>query len=311
MKKLLIFLALFFASSALAQSAKVLVCGPGNLAAAKSTDSTLAKFYSDRIDISDTITEEINKYEAVFIMIPWHQLSFREGKMLQNYLRPDKKLYVEYGYGTFSPVNIDTSGLWEHVGVLHVGMMNKEYFIQKVIGIKNSFADGISFFNPLYNQGSPSVSAGLYLLGKVKPLLKSYAPVDDSLTVSYYYETDSFKVVLQWIAIPDSNTEFLHRILCNYFGLCTPASVKQNSDDLSEEVSLFPNPTHGVLHILGNYGLQSAELYSSKGSLISKFSLDGNKSEFDLGLNNLSSGNYLLRLNDGKNIYSKLVNVIK
>jgi len=312
MKKLFLFLALLSASSALAQSAKVLVCAPGNLTAAKSTDSVLAKFYTDSIDVSDTITEAINNYEAVFTILSWgHPLTLQDASYLKLYLRSNKKLYVEYYPGLLgeNELHLDSNGFWHFVGIDDVGIDAVNFGIQSVSGIAGTFTEGMDVKNRSYEPTDDNFGTWI-LAGKVKPVLRP-AP-DPSIDIAVTYETDSFKVVLHLPTIPDYYTEFLGRVMCNYFGLCAPLSVKPSEENPQTLFSLFPNPARDVLHIWSNTdnpGLQSAELISETGSLVSKFSLDGNMNhiDLDLGSKNLSSGNYFLRLNTERESFVKQV----
>ena len=96
MKKIIFFLILFFSFSILAQPAKVLICAPGDLKVAQATDTILKKFYHEKIDISDTFTDAINNYDAVFLELSYkHPISIPDGNFLKGYLHSNKKLFVE------------------------------------------------------------------------------------------------------------------------------------------------------------------------------------------------------------------------
>ncbi|BDD03036.1 CUB domain-containing protein [Aureibacter tunicatorum] len=67
-----------------------------------------------------------------------------------------------------------------------------------------------------------------------------------------------------------------------------------SSDDLRNEISVFPNPTEGKLQIVSNgLDLQLVEVYSLEGKLQSKYSLEG-ITEIDLSL--LTSGVYQVKV---------------
>jgi hypothetical protein len=312
MKKLLAFLALLFASFVLAQPAKVLVCAPGNLAAAKFTDSILAKFYFDPIDVSDTITDAINNYEAVFLLLPdSRELTLEKGNLLKSFLKSNKKLYVEYGLSSFELHPWDTSGFWKSIGVANVREKSIEAPIRYVEGVKGTFTEGLYVANSNYSPGTMDVPSVLDLVGTVSQALNTEWP----LYLAYTHESDSFKVVLHWRTIPDYYEPFLHRVICNYFGLCTPASVKQ-TETTAAKISLFPNPAQDVLHIrsnMDNSGLQSVELISETGLLISKFSIDPNENQFDLDLGklNITNGNYFLNIEMPKESFLKKIFLVK
>src|SRR2546421_11389029 len=151
MKKTVLFLALF-SSSLLAQPAKVLICASGDLNAAKALDTTLQKFYHNSIDVSDTLTESINNYEAVFLMLDWrHRVTQQSGEILKAYLHSKRKLYVEHDafmeYG--SPHAFDSNGFWRFVGVTSIDNNDNEFSsIEYVSGVKGKFAEGLRVRNP-------------------------------------------------------------------------------------------------------------------------------------------------------------------
>ncbi|MEI8133465.1 MAG: T9SS type A sorting domain-containing protein [bacterium] len=310
MKKFILLLLLFISASALAQPAKILVCAPGNLAAAKFTDSVLATFYADPIDVSDTITDGINKYEAVFLCITNYQISTTEGITLKKFLHSNNKLYIEYSFGTFYKFvydNFDSTRFWGNLGIKYVGFESIEATIEYVDGIQGTFTQGLHTLNHSYSPGSTDVKSVLSLFGVQTHVLTT----QNQLHLAYSYSTDSFKVVMHWRTIPDYYSEFLHRVLCNYFGLCAPVSVKQTAEKPSE-ISLFPNPARDVLHIWSSqnlFGFRTAELVTETGSLISTYSLDENRSQIDLdlGTKRLTRGNYFLRLNNGSDSFLKPV----
>ena len=308
MKKLFLFLALLFSSSALAQSAKVLVCAPGNLAAAKTTDSALAKFYAGSIDVSDTITEAINNYEAVFLKLN-NPITQESESILESFLHSNKKLYIEYEPGLFIGNPPDSNGFWRYIGVTGFAMDELFSSIQFVLGIKGTFTEGLMIQNPKWNPVDQPFGGIWGLSGNIKLVLSS---TPDHFGLAYTYETDSFKVVLHWPAIPDYYDVFLGRVICNYFGLCAPLYVKLGNENPQTEFSLFPNPARDVLHIWGNTEnpeLQSAELISESGSFVTKFSFGGNLNhiDLDLGSKNISTGNYFLRLNTERESFVKRV----
>src|SRR5437870_2377389 len=117
MKKAFLFLMLC-SSSLLAQPAKVLICAPGDLNAAKALDTTLHKFYHDSIDVSDALTDAISNYEAVFLLINrQHPITQTGSSSIQKYLHADKKLYIEYAIDYFIQSWRDSILFWKFIGV--------------------------------------------------------------------------------------------------------------------------------------------------------------------------------------------------
>jgi hypothetical protein len=319
MKKIFLFLILLSSSSVLAQSAKVLVCAPGDLNAAKATDSVLAKFYFDPIDVSDTITDAINNYEAVFLISKEGKSSSSDELLLKKYLQSNKKIYLENYFAKLDPNDfspgsrkVDSTCLLYFIGLTSVGYDLVNFGVHFVQGSIGAFTEGMNFENKNYSPLDDNFSS-LYLYGNINRVLSPLP--DPSIDIAVISKSDSFKAVLHYPIIQDYYEEFLHRVICNYFGLCTQASVKQ-TETTAAKISLFPNPARDVLHIRSNTdnpGLQSVEIISETGTLISKFSLDPNENrfDFDLGNLNITNGNYILNFETLKESFLKKVTLLK
>jgi hypothetical protein len=296
MKKLLLFLLLFTSSSLLAQTAKILVCAPGDLNAANVILASLQKAYPYKIDVSDTITDAILNYEAVFLILTRDTLTPTNTVTLKHFLRSNNKLYVEYGSFGRAFFRVDSNSFWHYIGIDGAGIDAVSFGIQYVNGVAGTFAEDIHIENKKYTPLDVSFGTWILLGGNVKRILSPLP--DPSIDIADTYETDSFKVVLHYPILEEYYYDaFLARVICNYFGLCAPLAVKPNQENTQTTFSLFPNPARDILHIQSNNtSLQSAELISASGSVISKFSLNPDQSIIDLQTLNLASGNYLLRL---------------
>ena len=102
----------------MAQTAKVLICAPGNLNAAKATDATLQKFYHEKIDLSDTLTEAINNYQAVFLLLNYSQkLTIEQENLLRTYLTKSKSLYLENFLDEVVMRASDSYSFWRFLGI--------------------------------------------------------------------------------------------------------------------------------------------------------------------------------------------------
>ncbi|MFI5263129.1 MAG: T9SS type A sorting domain-containing protein [Candidatus Kapaibacterium sp.] len=305
MKKIFLFLFLivFSTSSILAQPAKVLICAPGNLSAAKTTDSSLQKYYTDSIDLSDTITNGINNYEAVFLLLSSQRpLSKEDENHLKGYLNSKKNLYIEYNPGSFHDFHLDTNGFWGFVGLRGAVADNLFSSIAFVLGIKGTFTEGLSIANPQFDPHFAPYGGIWKLYGSIKQVLTT---TPDVFGLAYTHETDSFKVVFHWPIIPDYYDAFLGRVICNYFGLCAPFSVAENNENTKSAYSVFPNPASDRFFVhknTQNTGLQSVDLYSEAGTLVSRWSSlqQEDLHEFDLRSLHLTSGAYFLRLQNNK-----------
>jgi hypothetical protein len=302
MKKIII-LALFIASSAFAQNAKVLICSPGDPVSAQATLASLQKVYHDSIDVSDTITDAVNNYEAVFLQVSYRRPLNSGGTVIKKYLHENKKLFVRLeGQYAFGDDVMDSNGFSNFIHFTGELFEDVEEPIDGVIGKNETFTKGLNITK--INTFASSIP---YIECASTPVLYAislHSIPYDTFSIANIYETDSFKIVLYYPTLSYDDKEFLARVICNYFELCTPLSVKQSE---VRSISLYPNPATDVLHISNKSenSLQSAELISLDGSIISKFSLNSDQAEIDLGSLNLSSGNYFLRLQMPKETWTE------
>lgn len=80
----------------------------------------------------------------------------------------------------------------------------------------------------------------------------------------------------------------------NLFNSPTLSSQDFNSNNL--EVSLYPNPTNGILNIDMTTEIQSIEIYSIQGQKVL------NATQKQVNVSHLASGMYLIRIQDGSNV---------
>jgi hypothetical protein len=303
MVKVAVLLILISVTSVNAQPAKILICTHNDFDLARSTRTILQKFDHDSIDISGTISDSINNYDAVFILLsPLSDDTITEDETvrLKLFLRQNKKLYVEY-YPNSVGANIehmDSNSFWHYVGIDQIGIDLVEVSIHYVQGVAGSFTEGMYVTNG--NWDPVNFPFGTWdLKGKIKRVLSPLP--DPSIDIADTYETDSFKVVLHLPTIPEYREELLGRVICNYFGFCTPLKVEQSGSDLSHSLSVFPNPASSTLHIasqLNNNTLNCGMLFNERGDLVSTFLFRSSSmlNDIDVGSLHLNNGPYLLKL---------------
>src|SRR5438105_288235 len=120
MKKLILFLFVFSSAPLLAQPAKVLICASRDTASANRILASLQKYYHAKIDVTDTITDAINNYDAVFVSLNKDTLDDRAASILKNYLGAHRKLYVEYNFsslGHLPAFHTDSNSFWKYIGI--------------------------------------------------------------------------------------------------------------------------------------------------------------------------------------------------
>jgi hypothetical protein len=308
MKKLFLFLALLSASSALAQSAKVLVYSQDStcyhLACLDSLTDAISKHYTGKIvSQAGSFPTTLDSFDAVFLIGLYNSDSAISRKLLtiRNYLNHGGFLYFESLQFYFSDTVFSNM-----IGVNSQANLDLASDITSVVGRDGYFTQGMNYtINRLLQKDHSDI---LKLTGPCEWVLTG--------TEAFQYQSGSYKVVFYRHLLDETYKDFIGHVICNYFGLCAPLSVKPSEENPQAEFSLFPNPARDVLHIwsnIDNPGLQSAELILESGTLVSKFSLGGNMNHIDLNLGskNLSSGNYFLRLTTQKESFLKPVFLLK
>ncbi|MBW7871514.1 MAG: T9SS type A sorting domain-containing protein [Flavobacteriia bacterium] len=86
-----------------------------------------------------------------------------------------------------------------------------------------------------------------------------------------------------------------------YFSNLIMGTSDQGENKLS--VRVYPNPTSGVLYLESDMRLESFELYALTGAQVSKGALHENR----ISLENLPAGVYILKVHDGKKVFTQKV----
>ena len=81
-----------------------------------------------------------------------------------------------------------------------------------------------------------------------------------------------------------------------------PLSVNETSLDVSIEA--YPKPTSDILHIKGDYAIETIELYSLEGRLVLSKVFIGNQRETTISVKTLSKGLYILKVTSEKGIFT-------
>jgi hypothetical protein len=309
MKKLLIAVYCLVAASSLAQSNSILLFVPNNSKMSDSLVATIQRCYAGKIEVTDTLPPVLDDYNAVFLSIPYHPITKSEDSILRKYLKNNKKLYIEYDFQSFDTWGYDTTTFWYYLGKCDPAVASIGIWIKDVKGVKGTFAEGINIPNSHYDQVNPTVASDLILGGAtLQKTLES--------NMSSIYETDSFKVVLHWPAILDHYPEFVGRVICNYFGLCTLSAPDKTN---ASSFICSPNPTRESVTV--NYSLSEStpiemKVYYSLGSIVGEYQsqqpIEG-KGSFMIKFSNskLSSGIYLATIRTTSGTITKQIVVAK
>jgi hypothetical protein len=285
-------------------SAQVLVCAPGDLDAAKACKSTLAQYYTGTIDVSDNITTAVNNYKVVFILIEFHSLVDAEALILQNYVKAHKNLYIEFSFRSYDYAQRGSTAFWDFIGIPahNILVASQDHLgVDRIRGVNGTIGEGIDLTveNPVFLDTTLSITG-------LPPIL--FTSGSRNMSIAFARDTSTMKIMFHLPVVRDHYNNFIGRVACNYFGLCTPLILdvpteKPNETNLPFQI--YPNPTYGTVHITGTTEpLHSIELLSLTGSVISRKNLSGSFSaDLDLSSLHISSGDYLLRLTTPEKTY--------
>ena len=87
----------------------------------------------------------------------------------------------------------------------------------------------------------------------------------------------------------------------------TLESVLGTSEQQTQRLRVFPNPTSGLVTIAGNFGTTSLEVYNVLGAMVMQRELNAEETQMDIS--NLPSGVYMFRMTgtDGSSVVKKVI----
>jgi hypothetical protein len=190
-----------------AQNQTILIFDPNQ--ASTSFQYTFLQLSSDSIFVADTIDENINNFDALFLFIgnPY-LLSKEEGNRLIEYLNLNKPIYL---YTNLLWQEIDSVAFWNHIGITWYGETLVEIHVDSVVGIDTAFTTGVVIDTSFISPGGP------YIEGYVNPILDGMQGGSAGLQSTFIPENDSLKVIIDLYNLIH-HPEFLERVI-EHFGL--------------------------------------------------------------------------------------------
>ncbi len=79
------------------------------------------------------------------------------------------------------------------------------------------------------------------------------------------------------------------------------------SQQLMNDIELYPNPSNGIIYIKGEYSIRNIEVKDIQGRLLLLKSIEGNGKFYELNLKELHSGMYFLKIITDKEEFSKRI----
>ena len=100
---------------------------------------------------------------------------------------------------------------------------------------------------------------------------------------------------------PDRHVVCLHSITSSNVGI-------QSSLDVDNQLDVYPNPVVKDLFVYSKKsGIQGVEIFDAQGKVIRQFSYNGSSKEVKVGMSDLSSGYYFLRITSDNSTYMRKV----
>ena len=213
MKKFAVLLIILFticSGLASSQTKKILIFDPINEFASQ-LEGSLNQIYKDSISTTQTLSSEINNYDALFLLLnnnsAPYSLTEQDANLLINYLKSGGNIYVNG-----SETSQQSIKFWNYISVNSFASLSTVVDVDSLTGIDTTFTKGLVIHKKFQYGGIPVVS------GNLEPLLHANGTV--GFTAAYKAVSDSFKVVLDLIPYYVNNLDYLTKIL-NYFNIST------------------------------------------------------------------------------------------
>ncbi len=212
---------LLFTSQIISQEKKILVFDPNDVSVSQSFQSSFSKLSDDSIFVADTIDENINNFDALFLFLNYsYVLSENEGNHLIQYTANNKPIYI------YTKAVIDSSSFWDHIGLFELEYLLISLPVDSVVGVDSSFTEGIVIDTSFMSDGVP------WVIGNVDSILVGpvYGWIDVNTTFISGY--DSINVIIDLynlIHLP----EFLEKVI-EHFGLNTSPNIAVTSPNGGE-----------------------------------------------------------------------------
>ena len=303
-----------------AQNQTILIFDPNQ--ASTDFQFTFHQLSSDSIFVADTINENINNFDALFLFIGYpYLLSKEEGNRLIQYLNLNKPIYL---YTNLLWQEIDSVAFWNHIGITWYGETLVEIHVDSVVGIDTAFTTGVVIDTSFISPGGPNVE------DSVIPILDGMQGGSAGLQSTFIPQDDSLKVIIDLYNLIH-HPEFLGRVI-EHFGLdalngiIDDNLIQPNTFNLDQN---YPNPFNPATKIkftipsVGTRDRVSVQLkvYDVLGNEIAtlvneeksagEYEVEFNANSHSGEVRNLTSGIYFYQLKAGDYIETKKMVLLK
>ena len=232
-----------------AQNQSILIFDPHHVST--NFQNSFHQLSSDSIYIVDSLDENINNFDALFLFIGYpYVLSEEEGNRLIEFLNLNKPIY------TFVQ-DIRQVTFWNYIGVNNFGYLPILTTVDRVIGVETKFTENIVIDTSFISGSIPGVE------GNITPILTGVSDSSISITTTYITVDESIQVIIDFYNLIH-HSEFLERVLI-HFGLEEPNSIIDGTANQPNAFYLhqnYPNPFNPSTRI--QYAVSSRQFVSLK-----------------------------------------------
>ncbi len=239
-----------------AQNQTILIFDPHQVSS--NFQNSFHQLSSDSIHIVNTLDENINNFDALFLFMGYsYVINQEEGNKLINYLQNQNPIYI---YTNLFAAQTESVDFWKFIGLDWYTAGATVVQVDSVVGVDSEFTIGVSIDTSFWYSAVPFALGNLttILIGQGNPL---------NIDLAYISGYDSIKIIVdQFYQI--HHTQFLETVLI-YFGLKEPTNIIDDNTDQPNTFYLhqnYPNPFNPTTTI--KFTIPPVTLSGVEGSLV-------------------------------------------
>lgn len=288
------------------QDKKILVFDPNGVS--QSFLSSFMQLTNDSIFVADTIDENINNFDALFLFIDFpYALSQEEGTRLIQYTSETKPVYI---FSDLYSEELDSVSFWNHIGVNEIQGLLIAVMVDSVRGIDTTFTKGVSIDTSFTSWSVPIVN------GSVLPILSAWWSGSEFYT-TYISGYDSLNVVVDLYNLID-DIDLLRKVL-EHFELIPVNDVNEqfissNKFLLDQNYPNPFNPSTTIKFMISDLGFTKLTIFDLLGNEIETLfneELSAGEYEVEFDGNGFPSGIYFYQLSAGNFIQTRKMILLK
>ena len=270
--------------------------------------NAISHWYSDNIETHiGLLPDSLGKYDAIFTDLRFFDqddtlLIADELKKLSQHLVSVGNLYVEvtvgitYKYGIAGHHAYDEYPQFKELtGVSDFGVGSSEiHGIKTIQGVSGYFTEGINIIRNT-NPSEFNSSYMFFIHGDLSVILQG-----DGRSLAWQHQKNNQKVVFHWPIVSEHYNEFIGRLVCNFFALCTPLIAEQPNIPQKKSRIIYDFLNHKVIYTcVEGEDIRHVFIYSILGSKVSEITIDIGSGEVAIP-KSIPSGSYIVVLADAE-----------